>query len=673
LHYRADIDGLRALAIVPVILFHAGVNIFSGGYIGVDVFFVISGYLITHMILSDMDKGSFSLANFYERRARRILPALFLVVFACILPAWYWLVPIDMSSFAKSLIAVPSFLSNMQFWQESGYFERSTELKPLLHTWSLGVEEQYYLLFPLLILGCWRLGKRRINLMLLAMAMASLLLSRWAAHKAPEANFYLLPMRAWEIFSGAFIAFYYNRGGVLKASLRVRQCLGVFGLFMLLLGMFIYDRDTRYPGFYALLPVLGTVLIILYSAPGTLVYRLLSARVFVGMGLLSYGAYLWHQPLFAFARYYYIFQGEPPVWLMALLMLLCLVLAYFSRRFIEEPFRNKARVSSKAFSATAILAALVLMGAGAFGLADKGNIFRFAPDLLNTVDSARNSRSPLAETCRTDAGEEYHIPQAECWYGSGQKKILMWGDSHIDNTAAQLADYLPQATIYHAGYASCPPVKGIHRIDIDYSDCAAYTAKVWQWAKTQDFDAIVLSARWRVFAEASKFNNGEGGIEDFVVNFVPDTPYVNEQERRAGVLAAFQTSIAELADEFAALPIFLVYQIPEAGADVPDLYLRAASRASETIMLSTSYEVYQAANRLSSATLNSINKPNIHRIYPDKALCNTALAGRCLLAQGKDIFYLDDDHLSYQGAAVVAKYYAEIIAPSLATRGAAKP
>ncbi|MEX1670447.1 acyltransferase family protein [Zhongshania guokunii] len=665
MHYRADIDGLRALAVVPVILYHAGVGVFSGGYIGVDVFFVISGYLITHMILSDMDEGSFSLSDFYERRARRILPALFLVVFACLLPAWYWLVPIDMSSFAESLIAVPSFLSNIQFWLESGYFERSAELKPLLHTWSLGVEEQYYLLFPLLILGCWRFGKRRLNFMLIALAAVSLLLSRWAAHKAPEANFYLLPTRAWEIFSGAFIAFYYSRGGVLKVSWRVRQSLGVFGLFMLLLGVFIYDRDTRYPGFYALLPVLGTVLIILFSAPNTLVYGLLSSRLFVGMGLLSYGAYLWHQPLFAFARYYYIFQGEPPALLMALLVLLCIVLAYLSRRYIEEPFRNRAKVSSPVFRRAAVSAALVLMGAGALGVADKGNVFRFDPDLLTTIEAARNSRSPAAELCRTDAGEEFYIPQAECWYGSGQKKVLVWGDSHVDNTAAQLADYLPQAKIYHAGYASCPPIKGIHRVDIDYSDCAAYTDTVWQWAKTEGFDAIVLSARWRIFAEASKFDNGEGGVEDFVVNFVPDGQYGNEAERRAGVLAAYKASIAALADEFANVPIFLVYQIPEAGSDVPDLYLRAATRAHEPLLLSTDYGVYKAANRRTNEALGSIDKANIQRIRPDEVFCNAAIAGRCVVAQGDSLFYLDDDHPSYDGAALLAKYFAELIGPSL--------
>lgn len=665
MHYRADIDGLRALAIVPVILFHAGVSVFSGGYIGVDVFFVISGYLITSLILADMDKGSFSLAQFYERRARRILPALFVVTFICILPAWYWLIPIDMSSFAKSLMAVPSFLSNVQFWQESGYFERSTELKPLLHTWSLGVEEQYYLLFPLLILVCWRFGKRRLNFMLLAIAVVSLLFSRWAAHKAPEANFYLLPTRAWEIFSGAFIALYYNRGGVLNVSFRLRQCLGVLGLLMLLSGMFIYDRGTRFPGFYALLPVLGTVLVILFSSPGTLVYRLLSSRAFVGMGLLSYGAYLWHQPLFAFARYHYIFQGEPPAFLMALLILLCIILAYLSRRYIEEPCRNKFKVSSRVFRSGAASAAVVLIGAGALAFADKGNVLRFDPALLHIVEGARNSLNPLAEVCRTDAGQEFHIPRAECWYGKGQKKILVWGDSHIDNTAAQLVDYLPQARIYHAGYASCPPIRGIHRIDVDYSDCAAYTNSVWAWAKTEGFDAIVLSARWRAYVEASKFDNGEGGVEDYVVDFVPDTEYHNEQERRAGILAAYRASITELANEFTPLPIYLVYQIPEAGWDVPDVYLRAASRASEPVLLSTDYGVYEAANRPSSEVLDSIDKANIQRIYPENVFCNTVIAGRCILAQGEKLYYLDDDHPSYDGAAALAKYFAGVIAPSL--------
>jgi peptidoglycan/LPS O-acetylase OafA/YrhL len=228
--YRKEIDGLRALAVLPVILFHAGFELFSGGFIGVDVFFVISGYLITTIILAELEQGKFSLINFYERRARRILPALFLVMFVCIPFAWFWLLPSDMKDFSQSLVAVSFFASNILFWRESGYFDAAAELKPLLHTWSLAVEEQYYVLFPLFLMLFWKLGKRWILLTLGLAFLASLALAQWAAYAKPSAAFYLLPTRGWELLIGAFTAFYLSqpkRKEFGKTAGEVGGCLGL--------------------------------------------------------------------------------------------------------------------------------------------------------------------------------------------------------------------------------------------------------------------------------------------------------------------------------------------------------------------------------------------------------------------------------------------------------------
>jgi peptidoglycan/LPS O-acetylase OafA/YrhL len=197
--YRAEIDGLRALAVLPVILFHAGFEWFSGGFVGVDVFFVISGYLITTIIISEMADGKFSIINFYERRARRILPALFFVMAACLPFAWFWLAPTHLKNFGQSLAAVSTFSSNILFWWESGYFDTAAELKPLLHTWSLAVEEQFYLLFPLLLMITWRLGVRWILTLLALLFLCSLALAHWGAYNYPTASFYMLPTRGWEL------------------------------------------------------------------------------------------------------------------------------------------------------------------------------------------------------------------------------------------------------------------------------------------------------------------------------------------------------------------------------------------------------------------------------------------------------------------------------------------
>jgi peptidoglycan/LPS O-acetylase OafA/YrhL len=280
--YRREIDGLRAVAVLPVILFHAGFSAFSGGFIGVDVFFVISGYLITTIILAEKEKGTFSLATFYERRARRILPALFFVMLCCFPFAWLWLLPSHLEDFSKSLIAVSAFSSNILFWQESGYFATAAELKPLLHTWSLAVEEQYYVLFPLFLMLMWKLRKRWILGSLVVIAMASLALAQWGAYSQPSATFFLLPTRAWELAIGALIAFYFlyrkNHVDFITANKTISETLGILGIVLICYSIIVFDKSTPFPSFYALIPTIGTGLIIVFTTPQTLVGRLLGTK-----------------------------------------------------------------------------------------------------------------------------------------------------------------------------------------------------------------------------------------------------------------------------------------------------------------------------------------------------------------------------------------------------------
>src|SRR5574337_70487 len=235
MEYRQEIDGLRALAVIPVILFHAGFNTFSGGFLGVDVFFVISGYLITSIILAKREAGTFSLVDFYERRARRILPALFFVILTCIRFAWFWLSRSDIKEFSESLIAVPVPVSNFLFWQRSGYFDPAAEFKPLLHTWSLAVEEQYYLLFPTFLVLTWRLRRYWVIGILAIVALISLALAHWGALNHPQATFFLLPARIWELLIGVFAAFHLFGREDAKInsgySSHLTQFLSIFGLF----------------------------------------------------------------------------------------------------------------------------------------------------------------------------------------------------------------------------------------------------------------------------------------------------------------------------------------------------------------------------------------------------------------------------------------------------------
>ena len=339
MEYRREIDGLRSLAVIPVIFFHAGIDAFRGGFVGVDVFFVISGYLITTLILQEKQQGRFSIANFYERRVRRILPVLTFVMLCCLPFALWLMLPGQLISFSNSVISVALFVSNFLFWTESGYFRDASEVKPLLHTWSLAVEEQYYLLFPLLIIVAWRLGTRRLVYLILAIAIGSLALSEIGARRFPVANFFLAPTRAWELFVGALCAFYLSKTDTKPYT---STWLSLAGLVMIAISVHTYSESTLFPSMLALLPVLGTAMIILFS-PGTPVASALSTPLLVWIGLLSYSAYLWHQPIFAFVR---LHNGENPSTPVALgLIAAVFALSYLSWRFIEMPFRSRSRTS----------------------------------------------------------------------------------------------------------------------------------------------------------------------------------------------------------------------------------------------------------------------------------------------------------------------------------------
>lgn len=342
--YRREIDGLRALAVVPVILFHAGFQTFSGGFVGVDVFFVISGYLITTIIISELGHGKFSIINFYERRARRILPVLFFVMLFSIPLAWVFLPQFELNSFSKSLIAVPLFLSNFFFWKDGGYFETAAELKPLIHAWSLAVEEQYYVFFPIFLIFFWRLGKRFVSNSIVFVGVLSLILAQFGAFYKPVPNFFLLPSRIWELAIGGTVAFHFSNTILESRSVLLKQFFSGLGFVFILASIFLFDSKTPFPSAYALLPTVGAALILVYALPDTLIGKLLASKYLVFFGLISYSAYLWHQPVLAFSRYYFSSIGAV---LSAFQIIIIFLLSAFTWRYVERPFRDKSIISRK--------------------------------------------------------------------------------------------------------------------------------------------------------------------------------------------------------------------------------------------------------------------------------------------------------------------------------------
>ncbi|MBF0137828.1 MAG: acyltransferase [Magnetococcus sp. DMHC-1] len=295
LKYRPEIDGLRAISILPVIFFHAGFNWASGGFIGVDIFFLISGYLITSMIIHEAQAGNFSLANFYERRARRILPALFTVLLACMIPSWM-IHPDQFLVFSDSLISVVTFSSNIFFYFRSGgYFWPPGDEYPLLHTWSLAVEEQFYVLFPAFIIIAWKFTKniRKIAIFIFFILLISITLSEYLSGTHPKINFYLLPSRSWELLSGSILAIIKNNVQN-RISDTNKSIFDFIGFILMITAIALIDSTHNSPNALTALPLFGASTIILFSSQETFIGKLLSNKLMVKIGLISYSLYLWH-------------------------------------------------------------------------------------------------------------------------------------------------------------------------------------------------------------------------------------------------------------------------------------------------------------------------------------------------------------------------------------------
>jgi peptidoglycan/LPS O-acetylase OafA/YrhL len=386
MEYRKEIDGLRALAVLPVILFHAGFTTFSGGFVGVDIFFVISGYLITTIIMTEMKQDSFSLIEFYKRRAKRILPALFLVML-CTLPfAWFWMLPQDLKNFSASLIAVPLFISNVLFYLTSDYFDTASDLKPLLHTWSLAVEEQYYVLFPLFLILAWKFGRKWIIPLLVTAFVISIIFAQLSLSTHPSFTFYLLPTRGFELLVGTLIALCSkHQSSAISVNHSVNQSFSLAGLMLILYAIFWFDKNTPSPSSYTLIPTIGAGLILVFSNNKNLVGKLLGNRIFSGIGLISYSAYLWHQPVFSFARLRSIDRLTNIV--LFFLFLSSLALAYLSWKYVETPFRKK-NISIKVLFISALVSSSLFVTIGIIGYKNTG-----FPQRLNagTLDFSKDS------------------------------------------------------------------------------------------------------------------------------------------------------------------------------------------------------------------------------------------------------------------------------------------
>lgn len=653
MNYRREIDGLRALAVVPVVLFHAGLDAFSGGFVGVDVFFVISGYLITSILIEDLDRGRFSIANFYERRIRRIFPALFLVILTCIPLAWLLMIPENLKDFSQSIGAVVIFLSNILFWKESGYFDAPAGEKPLLHTWSLAVEEQYYLFFPVLLYFLWRFGGRATLAVLISLALISLASTEWGLRHDAAANFYLLPFRIWELMAGSICAII-----LWRAWPRGQDVFSTVGLSMIVASIFIFDSRTPYPSFYTLLPVIGACLYILFARPDGVAGKVLGVRAFVGIGLVSYSAYLWHQPLFAFVRLGSPY--EPSRVTMLSMVFLTFILAFLSWKFVEQPFRRRGanflgrRKNIFALSAVASVVLMVVAGAGEFYSGFPG---RFNPALQRVLEVRRDGWEHR-KACLSEGVPKSH-PIDVCLVKAGHQRIdvALVGDSHSASIAPVVQSGLAKQglTTYSVSYGGCIGISGFFRVDRDMGhECDRYNREFLKFIDRQEIETVVLTSRFSFYLTGDRFDNGEGGVESGSQFWIDKISHREQRaaredpERKERVLNGIKLGILELLEK---VNVVLVYPIPEAGWDVVRYSLSELIRGGDSRFdISTGLATYLERNGDIIALFDGLEHPNLQKVRPEKMLCGTALPGRCVNALGDRIYYRDDNHLSNAGA-----------------------
>ncbi len=644
--YRREIDGLRAVAILPVIFFHAGFKAFEGGFIGVDVFFVVSGYLITTIILSDMNNQKFSIVTFYERRARRILPALFFVMLCCLPFAWMWLLPSHLKDFSESLAAVSAFSSNILFWRESGYFGVASELKPLLHTWSLAVEEQYYVLFPLFLMLLWKLRKRWIFGSLMLVGAISLLAAQWGAYHYPSATFFLLPTRGWELAIGALIAFYFlykrEHKVFIRSHKKTSEIFGFIGLFLICYSIFAFDKNTPFPSLYALLPTLGTGLIIVFSTSETAVGRFLGIKPMVGIGLISYSTYLWHQPLFVFARHRSL--TEPGTSLLLALSAASILLAYISWRYVESPFRNKKAVSRKGIFIFAVVGSLVFALIGITGHLNDG--FR---DRVNFTQKLTKSFERSSSRGCFDKGNIHFTDDWYCTLGENKKDIsfVVFGDSH----ALSLLDAFDSASINRklsgafVGISGCTPFLGVYalRNDQNEKNCNLLNERVFNFIEENNIQTLILVARWSYYTDGGYSGN------DFSYIGLKESDIKSKEKSREAFKYGLQKTLQEYNKK--GVKVVILSDVPQQNYDPQNIYERVeSSPGNEKNGILNKYSVkiedYKKLNKFANNLFES-NSSKLYFYKIDNILCDNNV---CPIGTENVSYYFDDDHLSIIGA-----------------------
>ena len=538
MRYRKEIDGLRAISVLAVIFFHAGFQIFKGGYVGVDIFFVISGYLITSLIINEINQKKFSLINFYERRIRRIFPALFILIIITIPFSWYYFLPKELANYGKSILYLLFFSSNFYFSSKNGYFEGTSEDKPLLHTWSLSIEEQFYLIFPIFFILLYKFFKYKSLYFFLIIFIFSLFITQFGGNikatypfvekdiyffsQSKIATFFYPLSRIWEILLGVCSAMILNK--INNKIFFFNNYLSIFGIILIFYSFFNFDNNTPAPGFYSLLPTIGAVLIIFFANEGTIVNSFLSKKVFIIIGLCSYSAYLIHQPLFVFFDRKIFFEFD--ILNKFFLIIIVFFYSYLSWKYVEKPFRKKNKISSKNILKISIVvwfSLLIISSFLAFGknIHNKKLISYEGSKFLQNYQGYKimTQISKNAYECAIFDGENLKSNIANNCYSNqtNKKSILVWGDSHANSLVPGLKKIFGKKYfIKNVWSASC-------RLQINQNEnihCDRHNNLVKKIISESENDILVV-AQWK-FYSIDDLNNiynfaKENKVKDIIV------------------------------------------------------------------------------------------------------------------------------------------------------------
>lgn len=644
LKYRSDIDGLRALAVISVVIFHAFPTLMPGGFVGVDIFFVISGFLIGTILLKSMDRGTFSFSDFYARRIRRIFPALTLVLISCWFIGKLVLLPNEMTELSKHIVAGAGFVANFALWYESGYFDIAAELKPLLHLWSLAIEEQFYLLFPIILWTAWKLGLSAIKL-ILAIGLVSLILNLYFIHVDPNATFYLLPTRAWELLAGTLLAWaclqpwWISRVEQQRSTLN--DILSATGLVLIFFALFSFKSSDLFPGWRAIFPVLGSVLLIAAGPSSIINKRIFSTRVAVAIGLISFPLYLWHWPLLAFAR---IVQGEEPsIEIRSAAVAAALLLAWITYSLVEKPLRNGILKQARQTPAFVGLMIVIVLGGFVSYKQPVADPLETKSEVARAIE--KNTAISLAN-CATRFPDWNKMTDNPCLIQDGSITSSVIGDSHAAHLFAGLSTY---STAEH-GLAVFP------------ASCAApfYDTSTAQKDKAA---AKVRANAYRLINEAYDYVANDNSVVNVLLAHNPRCSYEDavdiqnpdEPDFRKVLESGMRRSFKILSD--AKKNVLVVLDGPTLPFD-PSACVQRPFRITEKNDHCSFQRTIFDQDTVNSAYNEIVQRVakdfiNVQIIDLSSQLCDS---DRCYAAKGGKVLYNDRNHLSMYGSQFIAPY-----------------